>query len=132
VERLGRSDRDEEQPVTLPDNREGRLRCYRNALRNWNFRGYVRFKPIAEEWLANELPGRPMRDVARELHRHVEDGGEIDEQTERRPEYVDYEFHYDLRVRIGDRRIYFETILLCQDADDPDDPTVIVVSVHDV
>lgn len=118
--------------MALPDDREARLRCYRNALRNWNFRGYVDFKPVVVEWLANELPGYTLRQVACELHQHVEEGGEIDEQVERRPEYAHCEFHYDLRVRIGDRRVYFETVLSCEDADDPDDPLIVVVSVHDV
>jgi hypothetical protein len=125
-------DRDEEQPVNLPEDQEGRLRCYRNALRNWSFRGYVEFKPRAEAWLASELPELSLREVARALYQHVEGGGEIDEQVERRPEYVSYEFHFDLRVRIGGRHIYFETVLLCEDAKDPDDPMIEVVSVHDV
>jgi hypothetical protein len=116
----------------LPEDYEARLRCYQNALRNWNFRGYVSFKPAAEEWLGRELSDYTLRDIARELRQHVESGGVIDEQKERRPEYVSYEIHYDLRVRIGDRVVYFETVLLCEDADDPDDPQILVVSVHDV
>ena len=117
--------------MTLPDNREGRLRCYRNALRNWKFRGYVRFKERAQNWLRNELEFE-QREVARLLHEHAERGGEIDEQKERRPEYAHYQFHYDLRVKIGDRQVYFETLLFCNDPDDPDDPYIVVVSVHDV
>jgi hypothetical protein len=116
----------------LPEDREVRLRCYCNALRNWKFRGYVRFKPLAAEWLAKEFPDLTLLEVARELHRHVDEGGEIDEQKERRPEYVSYEFHFDLRVRIGGRYVYFETVLFCDDPDDPDDPTIKVVSVRDV
>ena len=117
----------------LPDDQEARLRCYRNALRNWQFQGYVRFKPLAVEWLANELPGLNLRDAARELFQYVEGGGEIDEQVERRPEYAHYEFHYDLRVKIGDRHVYFETVLnVLKDPDDPDDPTILVVNAHDV
>jgi hypothetical protein len=118
--------------VMLPEDQEGRLRCYRNALRNWNFRAYIQFKPIVEAWLANELSGYSLREIAHGLHAHVEAGGAIDEQKERRAEYVSYEFHYDLRVNFGGRRIYFETIMLCDDADDPDDPQIEVVSVHDV
>ncbi len=118
--------------MALPDEQEARLRCYRNALRNWKFRGYVRFKPIAAEWLAKEVPDLDLQEIAHELHRHVEAGGVIDEKKERRPEYVSYEFHFDLRVKIGVRRVYFETILLCEDADDPDDPVIEVVSVRDV
>jgi hypothetical protein len=74
-----------------------------------------------------------LREVAGELHRHVEEGGDIDEQKERRPEHVHYGFHYDLRVKIGERRVYFETVLkVVKNPDDPDDPTIIVVNVHDV
>ncbi len=118
--------------MTLPDDRETRLRCYRNALRNWSFRGYVGFKRIAEEWLLRELPDLSLRDIRRELHDYVDRGGVIDEQVEQRPEYSHYEFHFDMRLLIGGRRIYFETVLTCDDANDPDDPTIVVVSVHDV
>jgi hypothetical protein len=71
-----------------------------------------------------------MLEAARVLHEHVDAGGQIDEHPERRPEFVHCEFHYDLRVEIGGRRIYFETILLCDDPADPDDPVIEVVSVH--
>src|SRR5438105_15537826 len=99
----------------LPDDQEGRLRCYKNALRNWKYRGYIRFKPVAQEWLAKELPLYTLREIARLLNEYVEAEGVIEEQAERRPEYVSFEFHYDLRVNFGGRRIYFETILLCED-----------------
>ena len=59
-------------------------------------------------------------------------GGKIDEQVETRPEYVADEFHYDLRVNIDGRMIYFETLLRCMKPDDPDDPRIEVVNVHDV
>ena len=118
--------------MLLPEDKATRLRCFGNALRNWEFRGYVRFKPIAAEWLAKELPDFSLLEIARELHEYVESGGQIDEQKERRPEYVSYEFHFDLRVKIGGRNVYFETTLFCDDADDPDDPTIEIVSVHDV
>src|SRR5437763_8721255 len=97
----------------LPEDQEGRQRCYRNALRNWKFRGYVAFKELAEEWITRELSDYSLIDVRRELHEYVDRGGEIDEQVERRPEYLHYEFHYDLRVRIGGRYVYFETVLMC-------------------
>ena len=117
--------------MPLPDDQEGRLRCYRNALRNWNYADYVRFKERVQEWLRNEL-AFSQREVARLLHACAETPGAIDEQVERRPEYAHYQFHYDLRVRIGDRQVYFETLLFCDDPDDPDDPYIVVVSVHDV
>lgn len=116
--------------MALPDDQEGRLRCYRCALRNWNFRGYVQFKPRVEEDLTNLLPGLSLLEIAHELHRYVEAGGKVDEQKERRPDYVSYEYHFDLRVEIGGRLVYFETILLAEDPDDPDDPVIQIVSVH--
>ena len=106
----------------LPESREERLRCYRNAFRNFNFDGYVVPKRRVEEWLRKELPEFPWRKVRRELYQFVENGGEIDEQVERRPEYTHYEFHYDLRVDLGGRQVYFETVLECKDPSDPDDP----------
>lgn len=118
-------------PVALPDDPEARLRCYRNALRNWNFTGYVEFKERVQGWLRDELKVYVLREIRCAMFEHVEHGGEIDEQVERRPEYAHYEFHYDLRVKFGGRRIYFETVLLCDDADDPDDPIILVVNVHD-
>jgi hypothetical protein len=115
----------------LPDNQEGRLRCYRNALRNWNYHGYVRFKNVALEELGKILPDLDAREIARELNRYVEEGGVIHEKQERRPEYVEAEFHYDLRLNIDNRQVYFETVLkVIRDPDDPDDPTIEVVSVH--
>ena len=116
--------------MNLPDDQEGRLRCYRNALRNWNFRGYVSFRPRPEEDLAILLPNCTLLEIAHELHKYVETGGKVDEKKESRPEYVSYEYHFDLRVEIGGRLVYFETVLLCEDADDPDDPVIEVVSVH--
>ncbi len=136
-----RDDRDEEQPVTLPDDREARLRCYRNALRNEasrfaRFPGadsvYVSLKRHAQEWLRSEFAEYSHRNIIRLLHVYVEAGGVIHEVVEKRPEYVHYEFHYDLRVPIGGRPVYFETTLSCEDADDPDSFTIRVVSVKDV
>jgi hypothetical protein len=123
----------------LPEDQETRLRCFRNALRNWAFEGYITPKftkkgdrPHFIEWLESVLPNYGWRDICRELQDHVQNGGEIDEQVETRPEYASYEFHYDLRVRIGGRHIYFEALLMCDDPDDADDPVIVVVNVHDV
>src|SRR5581483_3977448 len=114
------------------DDQADRLRCYRNALRNWACEGYVTPKRSRQggcrvlEWLVSELPQYSWRDICRELHAYVQNGGRIDEQVETRPEYTSDEFHYDLRVLIGGRHLYFETVLLCDDPDDPDDPMIVV------
>jgi hypothetical protein len=63
------------------------------------------------------------------MHDHLQAGGVIDQVPESRPEWDTYPFHYDFRLKLGSRHVYIETIL--QD-DDPKDPTVHVVSIHDV
>jgi hypothetical protein len=115
-------------PLTDPE----RLHCYRNALRNYQCTGYVEFKGRAWDWLQAAFPGLTRRQIAQLLHKHVKDGGEIDEQTETREEWRDrHEFHHDLRVQIKGRLVYFETRLIYKDSDDPDDPLIEVVNAHD-
>lgn len=107
------------------------LRCYTCALKNWKYEGYVNFKRIAQEWVRANFGEFDLKEVARLLYEHVGNGGEIDQQTETRPEWTDSEYHYDLRVPIAGRLIYFETLLEYDDPNDPDDPYITVVSVHD-
>lgn len=101
---------------------------YLSALGNWRYEGYITWKETALEWLAKELNGFPYRLVNELLLRHVAAGGEIDQVPERRPEWNDRDFHYDLRLPVAGRLLYVETILV---DDDPDDPTIHVVSIHD-
>ena len=93
---------------------------------------FIEAKKRVFEWLRSELADYSWREIRRLLCQFVEDGGRIDEQVERRPEYAHYGFHFYLRVPIGGRRIYFETVLTCENADDPDGSTIMVVNVHDV
>jgi hypothetical protein len=124
--------------VNLPEDQEGRLHCYRNVLRNEAIRlvardpDYVVFKKRPQEWLGHELPEHTLRAICRILHEYVACSGAIDEQVETRPEYAHYGFHFDLRVLIGGRRVYFETVLEFEDASDEEDLTIVVVNVHDV
>jgi hypothetical protein len=117
--------------VALPEDPKDRLRCYRNALKNWKYEGYLQFKERVGLWLRKEFPGRTLEAIQKLLFEYVDGGGVIDEQVESRPEYVSYEFHFDLRVKIDDRLLYFETILICKKPNDPDDPRIEVVNVHD-
>lgn len=116
-------------PLTDPE----RLRCYRNALKNWRYSNFIVFERRAGEWLrANLLGVYSQRQIARLLHEHVEAGGQIDEVKETRDPWRNfYAFHHDLRVRIEGRLIYFETRLDYKDPNDPDDPTIRVVNAHD-
>jgi hypothetical protein len=63
------------------------------------------------------------------MYDFMQGGGIIDQIPERRPEWNTWPFHYDFRLPIGARNVYIEVIL--QD-DDPRDPTIHIVSIHDV
>jgi hypothetical protein len=87
------------------------LAQFQAVLANWNCTGYVTAKDVALAWIADEL------------------GGIIDQVKETRPEWDDWPFHYDFRLPIRGRELYIEVLL--QD-DDPKDPTIHIVSIHDV
>ena len=111
-----------------------RCRCYRAALANWRFEGYVNFGKDAARWLRDELPEYTALAIKQLLYEHVwaePDCRRVDEQRETRPEWKEHEFHHDLRVRIEGRLIYFETRLVCRNPNDPDDPLIQVVNAHD-
>jgi hypothetical protein len=99
------------------------------VLANWRYSGYVTANDRSLDWLADNLNGITLRDVAKAMYDYVQAGGVIDQQVERRPEWNCWPFHYDFRLQIGSRFVYLETIL--QD-DDPKDPTLSIVSMHDV
>jgi hypothetical protein len=104
------------------------LARYQGALANWHVTGYVDWKETARDWVKCNLRCTKLRDLARLMHEHVEAGGEIAQVHERRPEWTDHAFHYDLRLPIEGRLRYVETLLLdC----DPTDPIIYVVSIHD-
>jgi len=105
------------------------LTCYRNALANWRYNGYVVFSPLAEEWLDKELGESPPR-FAERLNDFVTAGGEIDQVVETRPEWNFWSHHYDLRFKVYGRLIYVETRLHVRDSTDPDDPIIRVVNIH--
>jgi hypothetical protein len=70
--------------------------------------------------------------MAKELHDYEQAGGTIDQQAETRELWRTlHDFHYDLRQPIGGRLIYVETRLIYRNADDPDDPIIDVVNIHD-
>jgi hypothetical protein len=101
----------------------------RTVLANWNYSGYVTAKEGVLEWMANELKTCTLKDVAQAMYSHLEQGGVIDQVVETRPEWNQWPYHYDFRLPIDSRTVYIEVIL--QD-DDPSDPTIHIVSMHDV
>ena len=111
-------------PLTDPEI----LAKFRHALEQWRFTGYVTWKGVARQWAEGNLEGWTTRAIAEEMFHHFDAGGQIDQILETRPEWSDYRYHYDFRIQIGGRLIYIEALLV---EDDPDDPNVHVVSIHD-
>lgn len=99
-----------------------------HALGEWQFTGYITWKPIARQWVEQNLEGWTTRSVGAEMFRFFAAGGDVDQVREKRPEWSGQRFHYDFRMDVGGRSLYIETILV---EDDPDDPTIHVVSIHD-
>jgi hypothetical protein len=102
---------------------------YQTALSFWNVSGYVNWTPRASEWVLRNFQGLTMREIVRLMHEYVTTGGEIDEVRERREEWSEHDFHYDLRFVIEGRRVYVETRL--EVGPEPDDSTITVVNIHD-
>jgi hypothetical protein len=101
---------------------------FRRALSLWRFTGYVTWKLIARQWVEQNLEGWTTRAIGEEMFRFLESGGRIDQTRETRSEWTQWRFHYDFRMEIEGRLLYVETVLI---EDDPDDPVVHVVSIHD-
>ena len=104
------------------------LAFFHSALSNWNVTDYVTEKDLVMEWRAKNLPRVALKAVAKLMFDHLQAGGVIDQTPETRPEWNDRPFHYDFRILVGGRRVYIETVLV---DDDPTDPFVHIVSMHD-
>ncbi len=109
-----------------------RLAAYKDALANWAFEGFVQFEltATAYAWIKREFTSVTLREISRLMHECVDAGGEIDEVRETRPQWADYEFHYDLRFTILDKPVYLETRLDFTLPLVPDNSTIVVVNIH--
>ena len=113
-------------PLTDPE----RLRHYRQALKDWSCSGCVTWEQLAREWVRDNLPGFAPHAVSELMWKHVQASGKINEVPERRPEWSEHKFHYDLLLRINGRPVYVETRLLMDDRDIADS-SINVVNIHD-
>lgn len=105
------------------------LAAYKLALsENRRFSGYVIWRTRPHEWVFQNLPGYTPKAISDLMYEYVQAGGEIDQVRETRQEWLDFKYHYDLRIRIAGRLIYVETVLF---ADDPEEPQVVVVNIKD-
>jgi hypothetical protein len=105
------------------------LNRFNVALSNWHVTDYVTAKDLALEWAGRNLIGFTLKTLAKLMYDDLQAGSAPDQVRETRPEWNDRDYHYDFRLSWSGRSIYVETILL---DDDPTDPTVHIVSVHDV
>jgi len=103
-----------------------------DALGNWSYTGFVEFEltETAHRWLRRELDGVTTKELSRLMHEYVEGGGEIDEVKETRPQWSQYEFHYDLRFSIQGKPTYVETRLIYEPPFEPNNSIILVVNVH--
>jgi hypothetical protein len=108
------------------------LTCYKNALINWRFEGYVVFMRQAAEGLRTHLSGHTQKGFKQLLHDFViTHGGRIDQVVETREHWIDlWSHHYDLRPQIGGTKIYVETRLKYIRPSDPDDPVIYIANIH--
>jgi hypothetical protein len=70
------------------------------------------------------------REIGRLMYEYVAAGGQIDEVRETRPQWSDYEFHYDLRFTIASKSVYIETRLHHRLPFVPDESWILVVNIH--
>jgi hypothetical protein len=117
-------------PLTDPD----RLKAFKDALRNWEFTGYITFQLTeqAGRWIRQTFGNITLKEISRLMHEYVAAGGEIDEVVEQRTQWRDlYEYHHDLRFEIQGVRVYIETRLIYRLPINIDDTSIIVVNIHE-
>lgn len=86
--------------------------------------GYVSWKRIAWEWVAENLAGETERSMACHLLEYVRVGNKIDQVVERRG--FNNSHHYDFRPRINNLDVYVEAVLAVTRTG----PSLYVVSTH--
>jgi hypothetical protein len=85
---------------------------------------YVSWKPIAWEWVLQNLDGETQRSMASHLLEYVREGNKIDQVIERRG--FNNSHHYDFRPRINNLDVYVEAVLAVTRTG----PSLYVVSTH--
>lgn len=121
--------------MTLDD--PDRLAAYKDALSNWNFgdggtNSYIRFElnEQAYKWIKAKIGDITLKELGRLMFEYVDKGGVIDEQPETRPEWSEYEFHWDLRFEVNGVPVYIETRLIYRRPIKLDESSILVVNIH--
>lgn len=89
---------------------------------------YIQWEDGALRRLSEHLPGVGIRLIHELMHDHAASGRKIDQVEEKRPEYIGWRFHYDLRLPVSGQRFYIETVL--DDHPDIEDCVIHVVNIH--
>lgn len=116
-------------PLTEAD----RLAAYKDALKNWNFKGYIQFELTEQslQWIRKELPGVLLKEIGRLMFEEINGGGVIDEIPETREGWAElFEFHHDLRLTIQNKPVYIETRLNYHLPVLPDESWILVVNIN--
>ena len=98
------------------------LQAYKNLLSFHAYSGYIFWKNVARTWVDQNLSNYTTREIDRLMYANRD---AVQQVLERRPEYLEFRFHYDFRLPISGRRIYIETVLI------EDEEKIFVVSIHD-
>jgi hypothetical protein len=108
--------------------KDGDIRnAYIEALGPLRRRNFVVWRPLAADWLRENLDDWLQVDVAKLMYDYIKSGGEIDQVVETRPPWkYDHDFRYDVRPSISGRKIYLETVL---DEQAPGGPTILIVNM---
>ena len=108
-----------------------RRAAYMDAVGNGHLHDYVQFRlsDSAIRWIKAEL-GITLAALRLQICDHIKTGGKIHEVKERRPEWSEHEYHYDLRFQIGGTDVYVETRLIARIPFVPNQPSILVVNIH--
>lgn len=60
---------------------------FQHALSQWRVTGYITWKPIARQWVEQNLEGWTTRAVGEEMFHYFQAAGDIDQTREKRPEW---------------------------------------------
>lgn len=91
----------------------------------------VEFSNVALDWIDANLSNLTTEDVLERLRLFIEQGGEIDQVQETRPEWKgDRQYHYDARFPIDGRATYIEMRLNTDRRIGP--PELFIANVHGV
>ena len=107
------------------------LARFHQTLSNWTVEGYIELIGRAQEGLQTSLEGVSVKEFKEALYRFVcQENGEIDQVKEEREQWrQQWEWHYDLRLKIKGVKLYVETRLFPESFSSREEPILRVVQI---